>query len=143
MVLEAEVKMKHQQTGCLAKPPSWLSDGCLLPLTPFSTGRRDKRALWVSFIRALIPFSVVLPSPRPNPPRPLRLNTITRERQRGSVEIPRYRFGEEHKYSVCSRGSNMSSDIRPRSQASVCRVLSAPLAPSKLRGTWETETGAC
>ena len=35
-------------------------------------------------------------------------------------------------------GSSMSSDIRPRSQASVCRVLSAPLAPSQAPSAWET-----
>ena len=35
-------------------------------------------------------------------------------------------------------GSSISSDIRPRSQASVCHVLSAPLAPSQALSAWET-----
>lgn len=35
-------------------------------------------------------------------------------------------------------GSNMSSGNRPRSQASVWRVLSASLAPSQAPSTWET-----
>ena len=57
MVLEAEKsKMKHQQNGCLAKPTSWLSDGCLLPLSPFSTGRKNKRALWGLFYKGINPI---------------------------------------------------------------------------------------
>lgn len=51
----------------LCRPTSWLIDGCLL--ATILHGRAHKWALWVPFIRTLIPFTRILLSWSNHPPK--------------------------------------------------------------------------